>query len=98
MRRKERGGGRASSSVRASIEGAKQCSQNQRILNEQIIFAKGFLSATQPTDQGKESVVLIVVGAGTIFHLLMYSFLGCEKEKLCLKRGVKRQKLFSKEV
>ena len=29
----------------------------------------------------------------TIFNFPMYSFLGCEKEKLCLKRGGKRQKL-----
>ncbi len=55
-----------------------------------------FLSAAQPTDQGEESVVLllvviVVVGGGTIFQFPMYSFVGCEKAKLCLKRGVKRQ-------
>ena len=62
-----------------------------------VIRNGGFLSAAQPTDQGEESVVLlVVVGAGTIFHLLMYSFLGCEEEKLCPKRGVKRQKLCRK--
>ncbi len=61
--------------------------------------SRGFLSAAQPTDQGKESVVLLLVvllvgvGGGTVFVLTMYSFLGCEKEKLCLKRGVKRQNL-----
>ncbi len=56
-----------------------------------------FLSAAQPTDQGEESVVLlvvviVVVGGGTIFQFPMYSFLGCEKAKLCLKRGVTMQK------
>ena len=56
------------------------------------------LSPAQPTHQGEESVVLfvvllVVVGEGTIFQFPMSSFLGCEKEKLCLKRGVKRQKL-----
>ncbi len=30
---------------------------------------------------------------GIVFVLTMYSFLGCEKEKPCLKRGVKRQNL-----
>ncbi len=39
-----------------------------------------FLSAAQPTDQGEESVVLVVAG-GTIFQFPMYSFLGCEKAK-----------------
>ncbi len=66
------------------------------------------LSAAQPTDQGEESillllllllllvvVVVVVVGEDhfSVSHVHMYSFLGCEKEKLCLKRGVKRQKL-----
>ncbi len=33
---------------------------------------------------------------GDCFVLTMFSFLGCEKEKLCPKRGVKRQKLYFK--
>ncbi len=45
-----------------------------------------FLSAAQPTDQGEESVVLVVVvvgrGGGPFFSLpCTVSFLGCEKAK-----------------
>ena len=68
-----------------------------------------FLSVAQPTDQGEESVVLLfVAGAGTIFsssHAQFFGVLkgktlsqkGCERQKLCLKRGVKRQKPLSQK-
>ena len=39
-----------------------------------------FVFAAQPTVQGEESVVLVVVGA--VFELPVYSFLGCEKAHL----------------
>ncbi len=47
------------------------------------------LSEAQPTDQEEESVV----GGPFFIFPCTQNFLGCEKEKLCLKRGVKRQKL-----
>ena len=56
-----------------------------------LIFICG---AAQPTDQGEESVVLlllVVVVGETIFQFPMYSFLWCDYKKLCLKRGVKKQ-------
>ncbi len=48
----------------------------------------------------EESVVLLllVVVGGTNFQFPMYIFLGCEKAKLCLQRGVKRQNFVSKGV
>ncbi len=58
--------------------------------------ARLFLSAAQPTDQGEESVVLlVVVGAGTIFHLLMYIFWGCEKAKTLSQKGCEKAKTLS---
>ncbi len=53
-----------------------------------------FLSAAQPTDQGEESVVLVVVGGGTIFQSPMCSFLGCEEAKTLSKKGVWKGKNF----
>ncbi len=51
-----------------------------------------FLSAAKPTDQGEESVVLLLVvvvwGGRTIFQSPMCSFLGCEKAKTLSKKGV----------
>ncbi len=35
-----------------------------------------FLSAAKPTDQGKESVVLLLLVGGTIFQLPMYIIFG----------------------
>ncbi len=61
-----------------------------------VIRNGGFLSAAQPTDQGEESVVLlVVVGAGTIFHLLMYIFWGCEKAKTLSQKGCEKAKTLS---
>ena len=42
-----------------------------------------FLFAAQPTNQGEESAVLLLVVAvgGAIFQFPMYTFLGCEKAK-----------------
>ncbi len=61
----------------------------------QIVRLHRFLSAAQPTDQGEESVVLllvVVVGGGTPFFSLPWTvFWGVKRQKLCLKRGVKRQ-------
>ncbi len=47
-------------------------------ISERIPF---LLSAAQMTDQGEESVVLLLllVVGGTIFKCPMYSFLRCEK-------------------
>ncbi len=67
-----------------------------------------FLSAAQPTDQGEESVILVVVVVVVVVDHISFSYVqffggvkrkkesqkGCEKtKKLCLKRGVKMQKL-----
>ena len=52
-----------------------------------------FLSAAKPTDQGEESVVLLVVGGGLFFSFPCTVFWGVKSQKLCLKRGVKSQKL-----
>ncbi len=53
-----------------------------------------FLSAAQPTDQDGESVILLVVVVGDHFSFSHVQFFGgCEKEKKCLKRGVKKEKL-----
>ena len=57
-----------------------------------------FLSAAQPTDQGEESVVLVVVvGGGTIFQSPMCSFLGCEKAKTLSKKGCEKAKTLSQK-
>ena len=49
-------------------------------------------SAAQPTDQGEESVVLVVVVVKGIqfFSLLCKKIWGVKRQKLCLKRGVKK--------
>ena len=47
----------------------------------------GFLSAAQPTDQGEESVVLLlVVVGGNVLGLPRKSFWGVKRQKLCIKR------------
>ena len=56
------------------------------------------LSAAKPTDQGEESVVLVVVGGGrTIFQLLMYIFWGCEKAKTLSQNGCEKAKTLSQK-
>ncbi len=65
-----------------------------------------FLSAAQPTDQGEESVVLlvgfvvvVVVGfGGTVFISPMYTQKGCIQRKFSFKRGVSRENFSSKGV
>ncbi len=63
-------------------------------LNKVFMRDKLSLYAAQPTDQGTESVVflLVAVGEGN-FSFSHVHFLWCKKEKLCFKKGVKRQKL-----
>ena len=52
------------------------------------------LSAAKPTDQGEESVVLVVVGGEGLFFSFSCTFFGgVKRQKLCLKMGAKRQKL-----
>ncbi len=52
-----------------------------------------FISAAQPTDQGGERVVLLVVVGGTVFELLMYhSFLGSEKATALPQKGWEKAK------
>ncbi len=64
------------------------------------LLKEHFLSAAQPTDQGEESVVLVVVVVvvvvvgGTIFQSPMCSFLGCEKTKNFVSKGVWKGKNF----
>ena len=68
-----------------------------RLLNRQGFF----LSAAQPTDQGEESVVfllLVIVGGDTIFQSPMYSFLGCEKAKTLSQKGCEKAKTLSKNT
>ena len=54
-----------------------------------------FLSAAKPTDQGEESVflLLVVVEGGLFFSFPCTVFWCVKRQKLCLKRGVKSQKL-----
>ncbi len=66
------------------------------ISDEPWEFMNLFLSAAQPTDQGEESVLLLLVGGGTIFQSPMYSFLGCEKAKPLSQKGCEKAKTLSK--
>ncbi len=56
-----------------------------------------FIICGQPTDQGEESVVLVVVvvARGGIFQVPMYSFLGCEKAKTLSRKGCEKSKILS---
>ena len=62
------------------------------------LFRSAFLFAAQPTDQGEESVVvlLVVERRGPFSFSYVQFFLGVKRKKLCLKRRVKRQKPFLK--
>ncbi len=48
-----------------------------------------FLSAAKPTDQGEESVILVVVG-GEFFSFPCTVLWGVKRQKLCFKRGFKK--------
>ena len=61
-----------------------------------FVCEREFLSAAQPTDHGKESVVILLLVGGDHFSFSHVSFLGCETEILCFKRGVKRKNFVSK--
>ncbi len=94
------GGGRFAQTLLSALESAKAYLSAAAVVIVGALYWAGSitlvlsLSAAQPTDQGEESVVLLVgVGGGTAFKLPMYSFLGCAKQKLCIKRDVKKQKL-----
>ena len=52
----------------------------------------------KPTDQGEESIVLVVVVVGgTIFHVPMYSFWGCVKAKSLSQKGCVKAKTLSQK-
>ncbi len=57
-------------------------------------FGDCFLSAAQPTDQGEESIVLVVVvGGGDLFSSSHVQFFwGVKRQKLCLKLLCKLKK------
>ena len=58
-------------------------------------FWLSFLSSAQPTNQGEESIVVVVV-VGPFFGFPYSVFWGVKRQKLSLKRGMKRQKLYLK--